>query len=129
MAVLPDATGAGYWLVTSVGNVYAFGTPLPRRPRATPSPITSALATPDGGGYWILTADGSVYAYGDAPWLGNATGAGGTDPATAVFAPDDISGYWVVTAGGAVRAFGTAPDLGDMSGAHLNGSIVAATGI
>ena len=87
------------------------------------------MHTLDGDGYWILTADGSIYAYGDAPYLGAASTAGGTDPATAVFTPADYGGYWIVTAGGAVSSFGTAPDEGDMSGTHLNGSIVAAAGI
>ena len=66
--MLPDTDGKGYWLVTSVGAVYAFGdAPFKGAPGATPSPITSAVHTLDGDGYWILTADGSLYAYAAAP--------------------------------------------------------------
>ena len=130
MSVLPDADGRGYWLVTSVGDVYAFGdAPYLGAPGATPSPITSALHTLDGEGYWILTADGSVYAYGDAPYLDGDSGATAADHAAAIFAPEDYGGYWIVTADGAVSSFGTAPDEGGMAGGHLNGSIVAAAGI
>ncbi len=88
MAVMPDATGNGYWLVTATGNVYAFGdAPFLGAPGAVGSPVTSAVRTPDGGGYWILLANGTVIAYGDAIDLGGPTGSAcGLNPATAIFA-------------------------------------------
>ena len=67
VAVVPDASGNGYWLVTQTGNVYAFGdAPFYGAPGNQGSPVTSAVRTADGGGYWVLLADGAVYAYGDA---------------------------------------------------------------
>ena len=88
MAVMPDATGNGYWLVTATGHVYAFGdAPVLGAPGPVSSPVTSAVRTHDGNGYWILLANGTVLGYGDAANLGGPTGSpGASTPATAIFA-------------------------------------------
>ena len=76
VAVMPDATGHGYWLVTQIGVVYDFGDAPDLGPSHwSASPIVSAVRTPDGHGYWILAKNGTVTAYGDAPALGSATPA------------------------------------------------------
>jgi len=54
-----------------------------------------------GNGYWLVTATGHVYAFGDAENLG----------------------------GGAIDAYGDVPNDGSIAARHLNGSIVAATGL
>ena len=131
VAVVPDATGNGYWVVTSTGNVYTFGDAVNYgQPGLQSSKITSAGATPSGGGYWILDAAGQVFPFGNAAPLGGmaAGSAGGFDPASAIFATSDGGGYWIVTALGKVSSYGDAPDDGDVSGTHLNGPIVAASG-
>jgi hypothetical protein len=130
VSVIPDASGQGYWLVTSTGNVYAFGdAPYLGAPGPESTPITSAVATPDRGGYWIMDGAGQVFAYGDAARLGGlAPGSTeGLNPAEAIFA-DTTQGYWISTAQGAVSNFGDAPADGDMRGTTLNGAIIAATG-
>ncbi|HEY6474774.1 MAG TPA: hypothetical protein VIY26_17895, partial [Acidimicrobiales bacterium] len=131
VAVVPDATGGGYWVVTTTGSVYAFGDAHNYgAPGAQSSPMSSAVATPDGGGYWILEANGQVFSYGDAPGLGSPPpgSAGGLDPAASIFSTSDGGGYWVVTALGKVDNFGDAPFDSDMSGTHLAGPIIAASG-
>jgi Pro-kumamolisin, activation domain len=130
VAVMPDATGDGYWLVTATGHVYTFGdATYDGAPNGVPSPVTSAIRTPDGGGYWILLANGTVDAFGDAANLGGATGAvGGSNPATAIFATADGGGYWIASANGAITTFGDAPNDGGMAGSHLNDRIIAGTG-
>ena len=132
VAVMPDASGNGYWLVTKTGNVYSFGdAPNLGAPGAQSSPITSAVATPDGQGYYLLDGAGQVFAYGDADsGLGNvfAGATGGFNPATAIFATSDNGGYWVADALGKVFTFGDTPGDGDISGTHLNGPIIAASG-
>jgi hypothetical protein len=131
VAVVPDATGNGYWVVTSTGAVYTFGdAPNYGQPGRQSSNMTSATATPNGGGYWILDGAGQVFAFGNAASLGGmpAGSAGGFDPASAIFATSDGGGFWVVTALGKVSSFGDAPNDGDMSATHLNGPIVAASG-
>ncbi len=62
---MPDASGKGYWLVTSTGNVYAFGD-VSYYGAPGHGTVTSAVATPTGKGYWILLGDGEVFSYGDA---------------------------------------------------------------
>ena len=131
VAVMPDASGNGYWLITGAGSVYTFGdAPYLGAPGPQPSPITSAVATPDGRGYYILDANGQVFTYGDAAPDGSvASGStGGFDPASAIFTTSDNGGYWVADALGHVFTFGDAPYDGGMSGTQLNGPIVAATG-
>jgi hypothetical protein len=130
VSVVPDASGEGYWVVTSTGHVYAFGdAQFYGAPGAQLVPVTAAAGTPDGKGYWILFANGAVGAYGDAAALGSPAGlAGGADPASAIFATSDGQGYWVTTAAGKVYAYGDAPFSGDASVTHLNAPIIAASG-
>ena len=81
VSVLPDATGRGYWLVTDTGNVYTFGdAPAEGQPlddtdgQPLPSPVTSAVRTPDGGGYWVLLQDGQALTFGDAEYYQSSNG-------------------------------------------------------
>jgi hypothetical protein len=128
VAVLPDASGAGYWLVTVTGHVYAFGDARYfGGPSSTPAPVTSAVRTPDGNGYWILSSNGTVYSFGDATPRGR-TVAGGSNPASAIFATSDGGGYWIGTANGAIYPFGDAPNDGSMVGKQLNAPIIAGVG-
>ncbi len=130
VAVMPDTSGNGYWLITNTGRLYAFGdAPNYGAPGPENANVTSAVRTPDGGGYWILFANGVVDAFGDAPNFGGPTGSVDPfDPATTTFTTSDGRGYWVASANGSVFSYGDAPYDGGMSGAHLNGSIIAATG-
>ena len=64
--------GAGYWVATRGGQLYAFGdapgkgsTPPPRLP------IVGIAASPSGQGYWMCAGDGGIFAFGDAPFLGS----------------------------------------------------------
>ena len=51
VAVMPDASGNGYWLVTATGHVYAFGDAVNYgAPGPQSVPVTSAVRTTDGGG-------------------------------------------------------------------------------
>ncbi len=67
---MPDHSGNGYWVVTSTGEVYAFGdAPYLGAPgRGT---VTSAVASPAGKGYWVLLNNGQVFSYGDTTNLGS----------------------------------------------------------
>ena len=129
VAVMPDATGNGYWLVTNTGHVYDFGdAAYYGQPGPQSVPVTSAVRTPDGNGYWILFANGAIGYYGDAPVLGGPTGLGGLDFASAIFATADGDGYWVASSTGQVFHYGDAPNDGSMAGTKLNGAIIAGTG-
>ena len=73
VAVIPDTTGNGYWVVTKTGAVYGFGDAAYLGAPGLKPPVTSAVATPDGRGYYILDGSGEVFAYGDATWHGGAS--------------------------------------------------------
>ena len=95
VAVMPDASGNGYWLVTapatstpSVTPPY-YGAPGPQS-----VPVTSAVRTPDGAGYWILFANGQVVRLRRRrrPRQSRPAHFGGFNPATAIFATSDGGG-------------------------------------
>jgi hypothetical protein len=134
VAVVPDATGKGYWLFTANGDSYAFGDALnigpspPEAPGGQP-PTTAATRTPDGKGFWVLLSNGSVTSYGDAKFYGSCGSIGGcSGTTTALMAEDTGNGYWVATATGNVYTFGDVPYDGSMAGTRLNGAIVAGVG-
>ena len=72
-------SGNGYWLVSSTGTVYNFGSAPNEGDVATkgytglsgshplPGAIVSMAADSDGTGYWLVGSDGTVYNFGSAP--------------------------------------------------------------
>ena len=130
VAVVPDATGNGYWVVTSTGAVYTFGDAVnDGQPGTAERELTSAAATPNGGGYWILDGAGQVFPFGDAAhWAA-------CPPVGRRLRPGlrhlrhvrrrGLLGRHRTRQGVVLRR---CPDDGDMSGTHLNGPIVAASG-
>jgi hypothetical protein len=90
VAVMPDHSGDGYWVVTSTGHIYSFGD---APSLGAPDHVTvSAVATPDGEGYWILLGDGRVFGYGDADTLGSPSPANFND-LDVIIEQLDASGY------------------------------------
>jgi len=90
---------SGYWLVTSTGQVYAYGgAPYfgGMNRRDLNKPIVGITSTSDGKGYWLVASDGGVFAFGDAKYAGSRGLAGTTAP--------------VVGATGESNANGTGPD-------------------
>ncbi len=76
-------SGSGYWLVSSTGQVYAYGGAKyygGLGGQHLNKPIVSMASTPDGRGYWLFAADGGVFAFGDAPFSGSAGGTGASAP-------------------------------------------------
>ena len=67
MATTPS--GQGYWVLSSSGGVYAFGS-AKHYGSLSRSGVGSAgvkiRSTPSGKGYWILAANGRIYPFGDA---------------------------------------------------------------
>jgi hypothetical protein len=73
-----NTTGTGYWLVSSSGAVYAFGTAGLYGSMAGKhlnAPITGIIATSDAKGYWLVGSDGGVFAFGDATFVGSLGGS------------------------------------------------------
>ena len=104
VAVMPDHSGNGYWLVTKSGTVYAFGdAPFYGSPPPQGVDVVDAVATPDGHGYWVLYANGAVAPFGDAAGLGAPVGYVNVyNPASSIFPTADGRGYWVAAARGDV---------------------------
>ena len=129
VAVLPDASGNGYWLITQTGNVYAFGdTPCFGAPGTQGAPVTSAVRTPDGGGYYILLANGTVYAYGDAVALGGPVGSlGPLNIASAISRTQAAGGTGWLQPPAPSSPTATPPTKVRWR-KHLNGSIIAGAG-
>jgi subtilisin family serine protease len=119
----PAPKPVGYWMVDSVGNVYAFGqvSSLGRAPSAG---IVDIEPTADGKGYWVLNSAGVVYAFGNAKHHGNGGGLPAGEFYTAMSATPNGGGYWLFTNRGRAVRFGNAVHRGDMSGVTLNGPVL-----
>ena len=113
VAVMPDASGNGYWLVTKTGNSM----------RSEMRPLWRSGGTDHGGHFsrshaqWRRLLDSlrqwCVAPYGDAGSYGEDAGAfGGLNPATAIFTTSDGDGYWIASANGTVDQYGDAPNDG-----------------
>jgi N-acetylmuramoyl-L-alanine amidase-like protein len=111
--VATTPSGQGYWVLSSSGGVYAFGSAkhygsLSRS--GVGSGGVKIRSTPSGKGYWILAANGRIYPFGDAAKL-----SGPTSGSVADFWPTPSgAGYWVLLADGRVGAYGDAAHFGDI---------------
>jgi hypothetical protein len=123
-----EATGrcAGYWVVTTTGDVAAFGGAVDygSAPASKHVPIVAITATADFRGYWLLRADGSVFPFGDAGSYGPGRRLHLASPAVGMAVTPDGKGYWVVAADGGVFAFGDAAFYGSMGNKHLNKPVI-----
>jgi hypothetical protein len=138
VAVVPDATGNGYWLLLSNCDMVPFGdAPKITDNNCESSAVanqlvaTSAARTPDGRGYWVLLDNGTTFPEGDAKLLGSWDSKKMTttrNRAVAIVPTADGGGAWVVLANGIVDPFGDAPSLGDLDGTPLSAPITAAAG-
>jgi SpoIID/LytB domain protein len=123
----PPASGSGYWLTDSQGDVFAFGS-APTHGSMGGShlnqPIVGMAATPTGAGYWLCASDGGIFTFGTAGFLGSMGGTHLNQPIVGMAAAPTGKGYWEVASDGGIFTFGTAGFFGSMGGAHLNQPIV-----
>jgi hypothetical protein len=105
-ALVPTATGHGYWLVGCDGSVYHFGDAAPlagaRAQITRHGGAVAAVAAPTGTGLWVIAADGTTAAVGTAPPLVFTPRLRTSIVAAA--APRAGNGPWAVTATGTVIA-------------------------
>jgi hypothetical protein len=132
MAPTPD--DAGYWLVTSRGQVIPFGDARYHGDVFTmgkaghlAGAIVGIAGTADGGGYWLTGAGGVVLPFGDAHPYGDTytDGVAGhlAGAIVAIVATGDGRGYWLVGSDGKVLPFGDAHSYGDTYSAHKAGHL------
>ena len=122
---------SGYWMVSSNGTVYAFGSAHSYGNVTNLSGKVVGMApTPDGGGYWIATNTGNIYAFGNAARYGGVgrygiTGLTGSHPLNApivgIAALPNGSGLYLVAADGGVFNFGSAQLYGSTYSLGLTG--------
>jgi hypothetical protein len=120
---------AGYWVVTQLGQVAAFGSVVnygSARVKQGPagSPIVAICPSPDFLGYWLLAKNGQVFAFGDAGSFGDPHSLKLKVAAVGMAATPDGQGYWVASRDGGVFAFGDAAFYGSMAGKVLERPIV-----
>jgi hypothetical protein len=73
------SNGAGYWMLSSVGQIYAYGN-APYKggsPTGFSEEIVAMAATPDNQGYVMVSAAGQIYAYGTSYRGGSPAGYSG----------------------------------------------------
>ena len=117
----------GYWLTTSTGGIYAFGSVSFYGSTAgapLDAPIVSMKATPDGKGYWMVSSDGGVFTYGDAGFYGSTGGLALNRPIVGMAPTPGGGGYWLVASDGGIFAFGNAGFYGSTGAISLNKPIV-----
>jgi hypothetical protein len=120
-AVDTTADGKGYALISSAGEVYAFGSVIYRgNPAGFTGKIVGISVTADGQGYVAISSAGQVYAYGTAVYRGNPTGFTGS--ITGISLTADGQGYAAISSIGQVYAYGTTVYRGNPAG--FTGSIV-----
>jgi uncharacterized delta-60 repeat protein len=122
----PPAPIAGYWMLSEIGDVYAFGTVPHLIDWRVPAPIVDIEPSASGRGYWLLNANGVVVRSGDAADLRvvKFPDLAAGERAAALSATPSGTGLWIFTTWGRVITIGDAPHLGDMAGTPLNGPVL-----
>ena len=129
VAVDRTATGSGYWLVSSYGEVFTcgdaehFGDVMVE----LEAPIADIAATPDGGGYFLAAQDGGVFTFGNAVYRGSAATFDLAAPVVGIANANDEAGYWLVATDGGVFTFGDATFHGSAGNIELHKPIVDMT--
>ena len=130
VAMASSPSGYGYWLVSQIGQVSAFGdAPYKGGAKGTMSSVAGIAGTATGRGYWLAGAGGAVKAYGDAPALGGLAEGDGT--VTGIARTLTGQGYWLVTEAGRVAPFGDAVSYGGLVGEAngVRGIVPSPTGL
>lgn len=122
VAVGEQPEGAGYWLVTAAGKVYAFG----GAPNYGSIPagkvgltVVGIATTDDGHGYWIATSRGAVFSFGDAHFHGSMRKKHLNKPIVGIAAAPNGAGYWLDASDGGVFCFGAAHYYGSLGWVKL----------
>jgi len=126
-AMASSQSGAGYWVSTTAGRVFAFGDAVHRgdlRSISLDAPVVDLAVTPDGSGYWLVTGSGVVYAFGTALWRGSVAHLDLQAPIVDLEPLASGNGYWLTAADGGVFAFGDAQFLGGLADRSLYRPII-----
>jgi hypothetical protein len=134
MGAMPAADG--YWLFTTLGRVFEFGSAVNHgglEHLVLNGPVVDASPLPDGSGYFMLGSDGGIFAFGSAVYQGSVPevlpGIALNSPVNGLV-PSSAGGYWLVAGDGGIFSFGNAPFAGSipqvLPGIPLNEPVVGA---
>ena len=134
MGAMPTADG--YWLFTTLGRVFEYGSAVNYgglEHLVLNGPVVDASPLPDGTGYFMLGSDGGIFAFGSATYQGSVPevlpGVALNSPVNGLV-PSRDGAYWLVAGDGGVFAFGNAPFAGSipqvLPGIPLNEPVVGA---
>ena len=118
-ATTPD--DKGYWVVTTTGRVFNFGSApaLGSVAGGTLIPgelVTGLAATPTGKGYVVFSSRGRAVSFGDAPSAGDMTATALNGPVLGGIVTPSGRGYYMVASDGGIFTFGDAAFRGSMGG-------------
>jgi uncharacterized protein YkwD len=102
---------AGYWMVSSAGDVFAFGTAHSYGSLTgmrLAKPIVGIASTPTGHGYWLVASDGGIFSFGDAHFFGSTGNLHLAKPIVGMASTATGRGYWLVASDGGIFSFGDA---------------------
>jgi hypothetical protein len=103
----------GYWMYSSVGQVYPIGIFVVSYGSIdSSSAIVSMIPTSDSGGYWLAASDGHATHEGDAASFGS-TSVAAAKRIVALAVTPDYGGYWELGVTGAVHPHGDAVSYGN----------------
>src|SRR6185437_3875453 len=127
----PPPPGSGYWMMSSFGTVYGFGTaPVcgDHQPQFAPREATAIISTPRGGGYYTLSDDGIALLHMCGKVYDVCAGCPGGanfllrfgERAVSLSELPDGTGLWEFTDQGRVLIVAPAKSYGDLSHTRLN---------
>jgi len=83
VGLVPSPDNSGYWLVAADGGVFSFHATFYGSMGATPLNARIAAMIPYGQRYLMIGSDGGDFNFSLAPYFGNATATGASDPVVA----------------------------------------------
>jgi len=128
VAYRPDEQG--YWILTSVGQVFGIDAPDHGSAPALSAGVTivAMAPTPDAGGYWLFSSLGTVFTFGNATNFGDLGTVALAGPVVDAVALADGSGYYMLGSDGGIFSFGNATFHGSvpqvLPGVTLNEPVV-----
>ncbi|MGE3329237.1 MAG: SpoIID/LytB domain-containing protein, partial [Acidimicrobiia bacterium] len=110
VTAVASAASGGYWMATTDGGVYNFGTAawagsMSGQPLNSP---VIGMASSGTRAYWLLGRDGGIFSFGGAAFYGSTGNLKLNRPVVAMAARPQADGYWFVASDGGIFSYGGA---------------------
>jgi len=120
--------GLGYWVISSKGTLWGFGTArklipltLQKIVRLAHSHVVSITSAEVGIGFYVTLANGDILPFGSAVNYGSPKNV---DEAVGMVIAPGAKGYWLITRKGQIISFGNAANLTFAGGIQLNNGVI-----